>query len=137
MTDKPVAELTIAPTANGGHVYRLTVDGRQVWLTHALATVVGRDGAKARMQRWLASNAHEVEMTGPTPTVAVGPCDEQEIQFWREYELVLGCRLWSNVEQLVGRQMKHPTTIVGWAKAFEAVDAALQELERKRGQGAA
>ena len=123
---KPAAELEIEPTANGGHVYRLKVDGKQIWLTHALATAVGRDGARSRMERWLARYPHKVVMVGGTPPVSSTATDEQEIQFWRTFEDVLGGRLWSKVEALLRKKAPQPTTLAGWAKVFQMVDQALK-----------
>lgn len=123
---KPTAQLEIQRTANGGHVYRLKVDGKQIWLTHALATAVGRDGVRSRMERWLAQHPHKVVMVGSTPPVQAGPLDEQEIAFWRTFEDRLGWELWTNVEQLCRRKVKRPDTIAGWAKTFQMVDQALQ-----------
>lgn len=124
--ENPTADLTITVTANGCHRYELFVGQKRIWLTHSLPTVVGRDGAKARMQRWLAQHPHEVVMVGMLPPVTATPTDEQEIAFWREFELVLGGRLWSKVEELLGKQMPRPTTISGWNKLFQAVDQALK-----------
>jgi hypothetical protein len=131
---KPIAELTITPTPNGGHRYELFAGTTRIWVTHALATVPGRDGAKARMQRWLAANPHEVRRVGDAPPVQAGPLDEQEIAFWREFEPVFEYkRLWSYVQHLIGRPIPEPSTLAGWAKAFELVDQALKEQDRKEG----
>lgn len=129
---KPIAQLVITQTPNGSHRYELFAGTTRIWLTHALPTVVGRDGARSRMQRWLAANPHEVRMIGVAPVVKSTPLDEEEIAFWREYELLLGGRLWSLVEQLIGTR-KEPNTLAGWAKAFADVGAAMQELDRKAG----
>jgi hypothetical protein len=126
-----IAQLTISQTANGGHRYELRIAGHRIWLTHAPATVVGRAGARARMERWRAAHPHEVRRAGVVPPVAAADCDEQEFAFWSEFEHAVGWQLWMNVEQLLGRRMKRPDTIAGWRKAFEAVELALSE--RKAG----
>lgn len=125
---KPIAELTITRTQSGNDRYELFVAGSRVWLTHALPTVVERDGARARMQRWLAQHPHKVVMAGDPPPVAASRTDEQQIAFWREFELVLGGRLWSKVEELLGKETPRPTTTAGWNTLFETVDQALRKV---------
>lgn len=125
--EKPVAELRITRTPNGCHRYELFVAGSRVWLTHARATVVEREGAKGRMRRWLAQHPHEVQMTGPLPPVSTSATDQQEIAFWQTFELILGGRNWQRIEQLLGTPTARPTTIAGWNKLFEAVDRALKK----------
>jgi hypothetical protein len=131
---KPTVELKISTTANGGHRYELFAGTTRIWLTHALATVPGRDGARARMSRWLAQHPHTVVAVGAVPPVVSGPLDEQEIQFWRTFEPVFEYkRLWGLVQQLVGRPLLEPNTLAGWAKAFELVDQAMREQAREQG----
>ncbi len=124
---KPTADLRVTVTPNRCHRYELFVGNTRVWLTHALPTAVERDGAKLRMQRWLAQHPHTVEVVDPLPPVSVTRTDEQQIAFWRTFELVLGGRLWSRVEAVLGKATPRPTTIVGWNTLFEAVDQALRK----------
>jgi hypothetical protein len=125
-TEKPVAELTITKTPNGCHRYELFMDGERIWLTHARATVVEREGAKGRMRRWLAANPHEVQRVGVIPPVTASPLDAQEIAFWREFEHVLGGRLWSRVEQLIGKR-RPPGTLKEWSDAWTDLDTAMRK----------
>lgn len=125
--EKPTAQLVITVTPNGCHRYELVAGGSRVWLTHARPTVVERAGAKARMQRWLAQHPHMIVTVDPLPPVASSPTDKQEIDFWQEFELVLGGRVWSLVEQALGKATPRPTTIAGWNKLFEAVDLVLRK----------
>lgn len=131
--EKPIAELTITVCANGNHKYRIERDGELLFITHALPTVVGRDGARSRMQRWLARHPCEVRMVGVAPEVAATATDDQEIAFWRQFELVLGGRTWARVEQALGNAQgapaPRPTTLAGWNKLFEQVDQALRRQE--------
>lgn len=129
ITEKPTADLRVTVTPNSCHRYELFVGDTRVWLTHALPTAVERDGAKGRMQRWLAQHPHTVTMVDPLPPVSVTRTDEQQIAFWREFELVLGGRNWSRVEAVLGRPTPRPTTISGWNTLFADVNAALRKQE--------
>lgn len=131
---KPVANLTITRTPTGNDRYELFVAGTRVWLTHARSTVVERDGAKGRMQRWLAEHPHTVVLTGALPAVAASRTDEQQIAFWREFEIELGGRLWSLVEELLGTPTPRPSTISGWDKLFQAAGAALAAEHRQQAE---
>lgn len=128
---KPTADLRVTVTPNGCHRYELFVGDTRIWLTHARATVVERDGAKCRMQRWLAQHPHTIEMVDPLPPVASSNTDAQEIAFWREFELVLGGRVWGSVERLLGKATPRPTTVLAWDRLFQAVDRALKAATAK------